>query len=203
MEVAQVWYALAAIAAVIVLIAAFAALVPVRVIVSFVKNSAQGSAEVTVKIAFLRLKIFPNEKKPSQKSKSGPQQPEEKKSVTGQIRAALGIYNGNSSDIHALLDYISRNAVKLEKIRLNMIYGTDDAAQTGILYGVISGAVYGFFGALCNRAESALPEVTIVPVFDTSRFEADGECIARLKNVHIIVIAVKLCKLYLKIRKGK
>lgn len=193
------WWAFAIIAAIILLTLAF---MPVRAAAEFVKSGTHSGAKVTLKLAFVKIKLYPGEEKPKKKSKPV-SKPEEKKSDGIQITEVLKLYKAYSADIRALLDYISRNAVKIEKIRLNIAYGAGDAAQTGILYGVISGAVYGLLSILCNRAESKLPEVTIAPDFNASRFEAEGECITKLKNVHIIVIAVKACKLFWKIKKGK
>lgn len=196
------WYALAAFAAA----AALIILMPVRVIVSFCSTKQGTSSELDIKIGFLRFKIYPEQKKKSKPEPNNKEQKTEKKeknSVLARIKAVIGIYSEFSEDFGSLLDYISRHAASFERLKLRLRYSTGDAAATGILCGVINGVIYSILGIIHHRARLKYTDISVAPDFGDSMLEIDSGCIVRLKNVHIIVIAVKLFKLYTKISRRR
>lgn len=198
------WYVLAALAAV----AAAIILVPVRVTVGFDSTKQGTHSELGIKIAFLKFKIYPEEEKkkkrkpPPRKEEHAPRT-EGKKTVLSRIKAVIDGYSEFSEDFGALLDYISRHAACFERLELMLRYSTGDAAATGVLCGVINGIVYGFLGIIHQRTQLKHTDVYIVPEFEAASLEFHTGCIVRLKNVHIIVIAVKLFKLYTKISRQR
>ena len=194
------WYVLAALAAVV----AAVILVPVRVIVSFCSTKQGTRTKLDIKIGFLKFKLYSEngkKKKTEPEPKKEEKKPEqkEKASVFTRIKAVIGIYSEFSEDFGSLLDYISRHAARFERLELKLCYSTGDAAATGILCGAINGAVYGLLGIIHQRTEIKYTDISIIPDFGDAMLEIASGCIVRLKNVHIIVIAVKLFKLYVKI----
>ncbi len=196
--------ALFVLAAVILLAILATLLIPVRTIVSFYKNPTGSGLEIAVKIGFIKFKLHPSEKKPKKKkSKKKSEKPKEKKPLKGRIQSGIDLYGLIADDAKYILSYTAKNSFCIENLSFHLLYGTGDAASTGILYGVISGLVYGLVGAVSNSKRLKKSDIIITPDFTASAFDTSGECIARLRNVHIIVIAVKLFKLLLKIKKGK
>lgn len=196
--------ALLIISAVIIFAVGILLFLPVRAIISFYKNPNGAGLEIAVKIAFFKFKLHPTGEKPKKaKKQPATKQPAQKKSLKDRITGGIDLYRLVADDAKDIISCIVHNAFCFENIRFYLHYGTGDAASTGILYGVISGIVYGLFGMIANSSKTKKSEITINPDFTTSAFETNGECIARIRNVHIIVIAVKLLKLYLKIKKGK
>ena len=180
-------------------------LIPVRALVRFYKNPNGSGLEIAVKIAFLRFRIHPSESKKPSKSKKDkkPKEIVEKPSMTERIKGGIELYRLIADDVKDIISYTAKNAFRFELIRFNFYYGTGDAASTGILFGVISGIVHGLVGIAANYARVDRSEIFITPEFAKTALETDGECIVKLQNVHIMVIAVKLIKLLLKIKKGK
>lgn len=190
--------------AIIIAAAGLLLFLPIRAIIKFYKNPDGKGLEISVKLGFLSFKLHPSDKKRRKKPKQEkPSVPKPKRSLKERITGGIDLYNLISGDAKVIISYIVHNAFCFENLRFYLHYGTGDAASTGILYGVISGIVYGLFGAIANSSKTKNSAITINPDFTMSVFETDGECIAKLRNVHIIVIAVKLLKLYFKINKGK
>ncbi|MBS7297905.1 MAG: DUF2953 domain-containing protein [Eubacteriales bacterium] len=196
--------ALLIIAAIIIIAVGIVFLIPIRAIISFYKNPNGAGLEIAFMLAFFRFKIHPSEKKPKkQVKKKTTSPPKQKKTLKEKITGGIDLYNLISDDARGIISYIVHNAFCFENLSFYLHYGTGDAASTGILYGVISGIVYGLFGAIANSSKTKKSEITINPDFNAAVFETNGECIVKIRNVHIIVIAVKLLKLYLKIKKRK
>lgn len=200
-------YVFAVLAAVVLLAVLLILLVPVHTVVTFRKNPSGRGLEIDVKIAFVKFKIYPSDKdgqKHSNKKKIIKEQPKQsKKSVFESISSGIELYKLIKGEVGEILDYTSRKAVRFELIRFNLRYGVGDAAKTGILYGVISGILYGMLANISNRTTVDETDISIVSEFSAAVLETDGKCIVKLQNVHIIVIAVKLFKLYRTVKKGK
>lgn len=198
------WYIIPTAIILILLVCLFA--VPIRLSISFKKASAGSDLYAYVKIGFKKIPLFPREKQSAAPEKQPVKKNESGGSVGDKIKAALEFFRKYNSEIRAIADYASRHAVRFERIYFHMTYSTADAAATGILCGVINGVVYGLLGAVHQRAELRAADIEICPDFGGQRLELDSECIAKLKNVHIIVITLKFIKLWLKIKgqtKGK
>ena len=191
------WYAIIA-AAVITAAVLIILLIPVRIFALFAYGH-KNAAKLDVKIGFVKLKI---PKKVDGKKKTMPTDSEktDKTGVLDKITTAHKIYSEFSEEILELIDYISRKSMVFENVKIDIEYSTGDAAATGILCGVINGAVWGALGIIDNRAGIENMDVKIVPDFNSEMLKIEASCIARLKNVHIIVIAVKLFRLCNKIR---
>lgn len=87
--------------------------------------------------------------------------------------------------------YLNRKKIK---IQLNIIVkqGTGDAAQTGLICGLIWSAAGIIVAALSRYLELLSKEVAIVPYFNESIFEVEASCIFHVRLVHIIVVLRKI-----------
>lgn len=187
--------------ALILLLIAALLLIPVRVVIKFSKLPEETSYSAYVKVWFFKVFSLPSEKKRKKPKKEKP--PKEKKSVKDSINGGLELYKLIAEDVKIILSYTSKHALKVEKLHFILNYGTGDAASTGVLYGPISGIVYGALGLLAHNHKTKDSILSVTPEFNNAVFKAQGECILKLQNVHIIVIATKLVKLIIKMKKRK
>lgn len=79
-----------------------------------------------------------------------------------------------------------RKTILCERLVLNLSFGLDDAAQTGIATGAVWAGVYNVISFLSNFASLREPEIKINPVFDDECVEFDGQCIIAFRIVNII-----------------
>lgn len=188
--------------AIILLLITALLLIPVRVAVKFSKLPEDTSYSAYVKVWFFKVFSLPSKRKKPKKEKS-PKPEKPKKSVRDSITGGLDLYKLIAEDVKLILSYTSRHALKVEKLHFIMTYGTGDAASTGVLYGAISGIVYGALGLLAHNHKTKDSLLSVTPDFNNALFKAKGECILKLQNVHIIVITIKLVKLFIKMKKRK
>ena len=161
----------------------------------------KGRTRAYLKIAFWRidlLKQTPEMPQKGERSAAG-----EKPDAAGKIRAGLGAFGEIKDELFGLLSYISEKAVRIQLLKIGIEYGTGDSASTGILYGVISGAVYGAAGALSAKTQLDRADIKIEPDFYTAKINAGAQCIVKIRNAHIIIAAIKAWRLLTRIKKRR
>lgn len=198
------WYIFAAIAAFAVLILAILLLIPVRIILTL---TAADPFSVSLKIKIASYTFEPAKKKTSKSPKSSEisdrEDSKNQRSSGERITSALKIFGDFSEDIKAFVGYAAEHAARFESIRFHLAYSTGDAALTGILCGAVNAALYSLLGIIHSRTTLQNADINILPQFSDAALTLDSECILRIKNAHIIVIAIKLLRLIKKIRKNK
>lgn len=151
-------------------------------------------AEAYVRIAFWKFDLAGkrDKKNPNEEKKNTPEEIK--------IRGVLKIFGEIKEELFEILAYISQKAVRIKLLRVGIAYGTGDCASTGILYGIISGAVYGISGALSAKTELEKADIEIEPDFYTAKINAEVRCIVKIRNAHIIIAAIKLLRLAKRIK---
>lgn len=88
------------------------------------------------------------------------------------------------------------NSLTCERLQWKTTYGSDDAANTGIITGALW-TVKGMLVTVLRRRFSftAPPEIAVIPVFGQSRFDVDFQCIFSLRLGKIISATTILVKL--------
>ena len=94
-----------------------------------------------------------------------------------------------------------RKNVFAEKLSLDVRFGLDDAAATGIAAGTVWAAVYNVIAFLSSVIRISEPEVNITPVFDDELIEAKAQCILSFTVANIISILASLGFNYLNINR--
>ena len=196
-----VWIA-AAVAALIVAVLLF---VPVRLDFRYKKDAVQNTAELYLKYMWFRIKIIPREQKPPKKQAQKKQEPEQKKDFSievfkQQFAHYKKIFEHSKDDIAAIFQYAGEKAVVLELVDFKLDYGFEDPAYTGMLMGGICGIAYNILALVDRHLDLREKHVDIRPDFHNNCFQMSFQCIARLKNVHIMVILYKVIKIYFKIK---
>lgn len=111
-------------------------------------------------------------------------------------------------NIHRILELIARITDKIGKhfsivsFNLDMTLGLSNAAQTGIMTGVLYAALYSLMGLIDRLFNGVLPNIVVTPNFDKKVFEVKFEGIIDAKVVHIISILIYSFRQYNKIKKG-
>lgn len=183
---------------------------PIRIYLDYKKDETKNEASLILGYAFLKFDILNREKKPkAEKEKKEPEEaeePEEKQSDSfeekrDKVSRYIKIFEETKDDVAKVLDYTASRAVVIEKIYTDIEFGFSDAMHTGIFTGVLNGFVYGVLGFIHHHSNLRDMKVNIQPNFESPCFKVDAGCIVRLKNVHIIIVAINLLKILRKIRK--
>lgn len=177
-------------------------LLPIRLYISYIKDENNSVSSIDLKYAFFKYRIYPDgkPKKTKEKAEKPESSFEEKKT---KIDEYIRIFNGIKNDVVKILDYASARAIIFEKIGIDVEFGFEDAMHTGIFTGVLNGFVYSILGVIHQRALLEDMNVNIQPVFGNICFKTQIHCILRIRNVHIIIVAVNVLKLLRKMKKIK
>ena len=175
-------------------------MLPVRLFVDYKKDDVTSEKSFVIKYLFLSFKLFDEKNKPKDKPK------QEKKPLSfdekrDKVSKYIKIFEDIKDEAAEILDYASNKALVFEKIYTDIEFGFEDAMHTGIFTGVLNGFVYGVLGFIHQHSNLLDMRVNIQPVFDRPCFKVKAGCILRLKNVHIIIVAINILKILRKIRK--
>lgn len=166
------------------------------------KNALYGTWAVNVKYLFFKKKLKPGEKGRAEKDKvQTERQAASLSEYRYRIKDMLKIFDGLKDDAAKLLDYCTNKLIVFKRLDLSIEFGLDDPMETGILNGLLYGAVFEILGFVHNHSNIRASDVNISPNFDNECFKASFDCILRLKSVHITFMLVKLVKMYIKLKK--
>lgn len=192
--------------ALIVLVSIFALifvllLLPIRLLVDYKKDEETNETSMILQYAFFKFRLFGDEKKPKQDKPKEEKKPLSFEEKRDKVSVYIEVFEKTKDDIREVLEYASSRAVLIEKIYTDIEFGFSDAMHTGIFTGVLNGFVYGVLGFIHQHSRLLDMKVNIQPNFENSCFKISTGCILRLKNVHIIIVAINLLKILRKIRK--
>ena len=178
-------------------------MIPVRLLVDYKKDEVTNETSLVIKYLFWNFKLF-GDKKKEKPEKEKPK--EEKKPLSfsekrDKISKYIKIFEDTKDEIREILDYSARRAIVFEKIYTDIEFGFEDVMHTGIFTGVLNGFVYGVLGFIHQHSNLMDMKVNIQPIFENPCFKVKAGCILRLKNVHIIIVAINILKILRKIRK--
>jgi len=175
-------------------------LAPVRLYITYSKEENKTVAAVDVKYMFVKFRVYPDGS--SKKTKEKPEKKEisfDEKKI--KLEQYIRIFEGIKHDVVKIIDYATKKAMIIEKIGVNVEFGFEDAMHTGIFTGILNGFVYSVLGTVHHHATLKDMEVNIQPIFGNPCFKTHLNCILRLKNVHIIVVAINVLKLLRNMKK--
>ncbi|MBP3359703.1 MAG: DUF2953 domain-containing protein [Clostridia bacterium] len=176
-------------AAAVILILLF---VPVRIILEYDK-----SAHIYLKILFWKKLLNKESRKPHEKNEKQTAEKKDKTNAGNKIKKILSL----EDDIKEFADFTAKRCVTFEKLRFSLDFGTGDAAATGILTGLVNGAVYTIISVIHHNTTLKSFDVNINPDFEGEKFVFYLLCIAKTRAVHIISMGLKGLKLYKKFKK--
>lgn len=177
-------------------------LLPIRLLLDYKKDETTNETSLVLRYGLWKFKLFDQDK---EKPKKETEQQEKKKfsfeEKRDKVSGYIKVFEETKDDVAQILEYASSRAMVFEKIYTDIEFGFDDAMHTGIFTGVLNGFVYGILGFIHQHSRLLDMRVNIQPVFDNPCFKISAGCILRLKNVHIIIVAINILKILRKIRK--
>ncbi len=169
----------------VLLVITFILIIPVCVEISL------NNRDIRLKIKLLGIPI----KKVVTKKSSNEEINKEKfekdtKSFTQKIKSFTKIYRVTTK--------LTKKYVKLRDVKININFGTGDAAITAVSTGLLWANVCGLTSAVSHITKMDKPQIQINPNFNECYFNVSLGCILSTRIVYIIIIALALIKLKLK-----
>jgi hypothetical protein len=92
----------------------------------------------------------------------------------------------------------SKRTFEINKISLKIVFGTDDASQTGIVTGILWSISYSLLSTLKVLMTIKNENIYINPLFDKEYLSVESKCIIGVRPVNIIIMSVLLIIYYKK-----
>lgn len=139
-----------------------------------------------IRCLFVKFKITPNtfKHKNEEKKESGSE-------AERNVSSLKEKYKKYKKLIDIFLDSMDKR-IRIEKLELDLKYGTGDAATTGMLYGVVWAMISGVYKHLTKFFDLEFPRVNISPDFQNSFFDFKFCGILKVRLVHIINTLYKI-----------
>lgn len=156
-------------------------------------NIKYGFINVNV-CSFIKKKNINNKKEASVAKKENNSVKEKEKKQTDNNPAEEKNFNYYVNIISAFYEASGaiRKAVKVEKLNVDAVYGSNDAAFTGIVIGLAYAEIYKLLSLVSCVFTVNTPVITITPDFsEKDVFEIEGEGIVKTNAVHIIFVGIK------------
>lgn len=176
-------------------------ILPIRIFLDYKKDENSNETDLVLRYGFLKFRLYGDDKKKKDKPEKKEKEPTSFEEKRDKVSKYIKIFEEIKDDVAEILEYATSRAVVIEKIYTEIEFGFSDAMHTGIFTGVLNGFVYGVLGFIHHHANLRDMRVNIQPIFDNPCFKIKAGCIVRLKNVHIIIVAINLLKILRKIRK--
>ena len=174
-------------------------ILPIRIFLDYKKDENSNETDLVLRYGFLKFRLYGDDKKKKEEKKE--KEPTSFEEKRDKVSKYIKIFEETKDDVAEILEYATSRAVVIENIYTEIEFGFSDAMHTGIFTGVLNGFVYGVLGFIHHHANLRDMRVNIQPIFDNPCFKIKAGCIVRLKNVHIIIVAINLLKILRKIRK--
>ncbi len=117
----------------------------------------------------------------------------DKKDIEKEVKKKEKSLSDKTSFLWVLLGNM-RYRIEIVKVKIKVDYGTGDPADTGILYGIIWGAIGNLYQLFSQYFIFDFPEAEINPDFENKVFKTEFEGIIRVRLVHIINAILKSIK---------
>lgn len=178
-------------------------LIPFYIDIEYTKNAAENKTKIVFK--FLKIRFTPKPRPKEDKQNTDSAEKPKKKFSFKKFKSGFDLwiarFNAVKDDIGDMLDYLGRRAVNIDTFSLTLLFGFDEAATNGIMTGVLNGIAYNILGFLCRHITVRKHKLNIQPDYYAARFDVNVKCILKLKGVHIIIVVIKLMKIYFKGKK--
>lgn len=187
----------------IIIVLAVLISIPLYFEIRYIYDDKAEKAQVLLKYLCFKVTLLPkNEKEKASKSKDIEEKSQKQFSYEDFKRYHDGI-KLYWDDICDILYILFKKSVYTKKLSLYAYFGFDDPMLTGIATGAANALVYNLLSVIERCSNLCNKEIHLNPDFDKPVFYINTHCIIKIKSVHIIVMAVKILRLFFKINGGR
>lgn len=169
-----------------IIIAVFALILFIPVRLSILYNSNEGF-KYSVSIGFIR---FGKKRKSEKKTDTSTEEKRKPKLDSSKLKFFEQYKKEIKQHLTAVLKRIVSGRLCINKLYINAELGFEDAMDTGLVFGAVSGIVYNTAGLMDRTGRLKKHDITLKPDFDTPHIFAEIEAIISTNILNMISIAV-------------
>lgn len=133
-------------------------------------------------------------KRKKQKQKEEPHQSEPEQKSADKTLEILSFAKNNIEDIKNLvydvLEYVYKYLIKIKKLKVHLIVGTDDAMDTALIYGAVAAFVFNAVGVMDRHMRLKSHDINIKPDFKKTNIFVEFEAIISTNVFHLIILLI-------------
>lgn len=134
----------------------------------------------------------PKRKTNKQKEETHQKEPETKSA--GKTEEILSFARNNIEEIkdlvYDILGYMYKHLIRIKKLKLHLIIGTDDAMDTALIYGAVAAFVFNAVGVMDRHMRLISHDINIKPDFKKPNIFVEFEAIISTNIFHLIVLFI-------------
>lgn len=177
--------------AIILAVIALILLIPIQCTAYLSYANDEFDEALDLKYGFFRLKL-PHFQQETEEDEGDAEPAAEQK--PGKLKRLISFVRGNFTEmkeaLYAILGYLFRRAVKINKLAIKMVLGTSDAMETGLLYGAVAAFIYNAVGVMDRKMRLKEHEINLKPDFKTPHIFAEFEAIITTNLFNLAVLLV-------------
>lgn len=157
---------------------------------------------IYVQYMFIKYKVLPKtikeeaetlaEEEEGEKPKKKPDRDE----VLTLVKAA---YKDIKDGVFSLVGYVIKHAVTICELNISADYGFSDPMTTGIVTGLLNGAVYNIIGMLDRNARLQSRSINLIPDFENKKMKVGVYCVLATNIWHLLAIGAIAAKTVIKV----
>ncbi len=160
---------------------------------SYTNNTLDQSLDL--KYGFIRIRAPEKKEKASRAADEAAEDTDkEAEDRPDKVRLVISFVRGNITEIketiYKILGYMFRCAVKIKLLDIKLIFGTEDAMQTGLLFGAAAAFVYNVLGVMDKKMRLKKHKEELKPDFKNPHIFAELEAIITTNLFNIAALAV-------------
>ncbi|MGM9936720.1 MAG: DUF2953 domain-containing protein [Candidatus Ornithomonoglobus sp.] len=192
--------------AIIIAVLAIIFFIPIKcaAYISYTNNTLDQSLDL--KYGFIRIRLPEKKEKVSEAvEKSAEDADKEAEDKPDKVKLAVSFARGNIAEIkeavYKILGYMFRRAVTINLLDIKLIFGTEDAMQTGLLFGAAAAFIYNVLGVMDKKMRLRKHREEVKPDFKNPHIFAELEAIITTNLFNIAVLAVIFLRCFLPLYK--
>lgn len=183
------------VAAIIIAVLASILFIPIKcaAYLSYTNNTLDQSLDL--KYGFIRIRLPNKTEKVSEEAEEAAEAADkEAEDKPDKVKLVISFIRGNFNEIkeavYKILGFMFRRAVTINLIDIKLIFGTEDAMQTGLLFGTVAAFVYNVIGVMDKKMRLKKHKEELKPDFKNPHIFAELEAIITTNLFNIAVLAV-------------
>lgn len=182
--------------AIILAVMIFLSLIPIRLNLYFRYNNG-ATHSLSLRYGFIRINLPRGDKKKEEKPQlnEAEAKPKEKRNQAapkpGEIIAF--VFDNRAAIkkmIYSVLGYMFKRAIKINKLKIKLVTGVEDAMQTALIFGAESAFIFNTIGALDKLMRIDKHSIDLKPAFNNPHIFAETEDELSTNIFNVLAIAV-------------
>jgi hypothetical protein len=162
--------------------------IPIRLCIRVLYNSDGFKLQYRIFFGFIRVKKSSNEEEEQELKSKKVKKKKEKKTAASTIRFVKSNITAIKKLIYDILGFMFKRGIKINKIDIKLILGSEDAMLTALAYGGVSAFVYNAVAVMDRHMMLNKHKIELRPDFNNPHILTDDTAIISTNILNVTVL---------------